>query len=187
MFASQHIYQLYSLCDDDARIYRTGEPVLQRVELWWDARGFPDWYQVTKLPIRSRHGRIIGIMGVLQRCESAVKLAMPWREIDAAVRHLREHFHSPVSVAELAQRTGLSPRQLERKFHHILGVSPQAFLIKTRVLAACHALRHTAAPLADIATGCGFYDQSSFTEQFRRYVGQTPREFRHSAAGTGRG
>ncbi|MFA7005986.1 MAG: PAS domain-containing protein, partial [Verrucomicrobiia bacterium] len=92
MFASSSVRKLYDLHDeadvigltdfdlnppvmakgyvaDDARIYRTGEPVLRRVELWWDARGIPDWYQVTKLPIRSRRGVIIGIMGVLQRYE----------------------------------------------------------------------------------------------------------------------
>lgn len=170
--------------DDDERIYRTGEPVLRGVELWWDARGVPDWYHVTKLPIRSRRGAIIGIMGVLQRYEGDLRLAMPWREIDAAVRYLREHFRRPVNVADLAKHTGLSPRQLERKFRAILGVSPQEFLIKTRVLAACHALRHSDAPLADIATDCGFYDQSSFTEHFRRYVGQTPREFRRSMVGS---
>ena len=167
---------------DDAQIYRTGEPILRRVELWWDAQGIPDWYQVTKLPIRSRRGAIIGIMGVLQRYEGTVHLAMPWKEIDAAVRYIRETFRGPLNVADLAKRTGLSSRQLERKFHSILGVSPQEFLIKTRVLAACHALRHSTASLADIATDCGFYDQSSFTEHFRRHVGQTPREFRLAIA-----
>ncbi|MBI5686245.1 MAG: helix-turn-helix domain-containing protein [Verrucomicrobia bacterium] len=207
MFASSSVRKLYDLRDeadvigltdfdlnppvmakgyvaDDARIYRTGEPVLRRVELWWDARGIPDWYQVTKLPIRSRRGAIIGIMGVLQRYEGGVHLAMPWREIDAAVRCIREKFRGPVNIAELAKLTDMSARQLERKFHAILGVSPQEFLIKTRVLAACHALRQSNASLADIATDCGFYDQSSFTEHFRRYVGQTPREFRRSMAGS---
>lgn len=165
---------------DDAHIYRTGEPLVRRVELWWDAQGIPDWYQVTKLPIRSHRGRIIGIMGVLQRYEGAVHPDMPWREIDAAVRHLREHFRGPVPVADLAQRTGLSARQLQRKFREILGTSPQEFLIKTRVLAACHALRHTTASLANIAADCGFCDQSSFTNHFRHHVGQTPRAFRHA-------
>jgi AraC-like DNA-binding protein len=207
MFSSESVRKLYGLRDeadvigltdydlnppvmakgyvaDDERIYRTGEPVLRRVELWWDARGVPDWYQVTKLPIRSRRGAIIGIMGVLQRYEGAVHLAMPWREIDDAVRHIRERFRGPVSISDLAKLTGLSSRQLERKFHAILGISPQEFLIKTRVLAACHALRQSEASLADIATDCGFYDQSSFTEHFRRYVGQTPREFRRAMEGS---
>jgi len=67
---------------------------------------------------------------------------------------------------------------MERRFRNILGVSPREFLIKTRVLAACHALRQTSAPLADVAADCGFCDQSFFTRHFRRHVGQTPREYR---------
>jgi AraC-like DNA-binding protein len=207
MFASSGIRKLHGLCDeadvvgltdfdlssphmaegylaDDAHIHRTGEPLIRRVELWWDARGIPDWYRVTKLPIRSRRGAIIGIMGVLQKCEAAVGPAMPWREIDDAVRHIRENFRGPVHVADLARRTGLSSRQVERRFQHVLGVSPMEFLIRTRVLAACHALRNTDAALAGIAADCGFYDQSSFTEQFRRHIGETPRRFRQSTVAT---
>lgn len=205
MFVSQSVCQLYGFpssdalvgltdfdlnppgmaqgyVDGDAQIFRTGEPVLGRVELWWDARGLPDWYQVTKLPVRSQRGRVIGIMGMLRRCEGSPGLAMPWCEIAPVVRHLREHFREPVSLAELAKQNGFSPRQLERKFRAILGLSPQQFLLKTRVLAASHALRHSARGLAEIATDCGFYDQSSFTDLFRRHVGQTPREFRYAAA-----
>jgi hypothetical protein len=37
---------------DDETIYATGEPILNRVELWFDAQGMPAWYSVTKLPIR---------------------------------------------------------------------------------------------------------------------------------------
>lgn len=204
MFASGSIRKLYGLRDetdmigltdfdlnppamargyvaDDARLYRTGEPVLRRVELWWDARGIPDWYRVTKFPIRSRSGSIIGILGVLERCEGAVHLALPWREIDVAVGQIREGFRGPIAIADLARRAGLSPRQLERRFHDAIGISPREFLIKTRVLAACHALRHSGASLADVAADCGFCDQSSFTEHFRRHVGQTPGRFRRAA------
>lgn len=172
-----------SYVEDDARIYATGEPILGRVELWWDMRGIPDWYAVTKLPIHSRDGEIIGVMGVSQPYEDRAKLAEPWSEIAAAVRHVREKYRSSVDVSTLARLTRLSVRQLQRKFQTVLGVTPQEFLIKTRVLAASRALRESDAPLAEIAAECGFYDQSSFTEQFRRHVGQTPRQFRRSVGG----
>ena len=56
---------------DDAYIYETGEPILDRVELWFDEQGIPDWHIVHKLPIRSRTGEIIGIMGILQSYRGA--------------------------------------------------------------------------------------------------------------------
>lgn len=165
---------------DDERIYLTGQPIIGQVELWWDARGIPEWYVVTKLPIWSRRRKVIGVMGVTQAYEGRAQMAAPWREIAAAVQHLREHFRQPLSIAHLAELTSLSLRQLQRKFRAVLGVTPQEFLIKTRVLAACRALRETDASLATVAADCGFYDQSSFTEHFRRHVGQTPRAFRRS-------
>jgi AraC-like DNA-binding protein len=167
---------------DDESIYATGEPIIDRVELWFDDQGMPAWYAVTKLPIRSRNGTIIGVMGVSQEFEGRARLAAPWPEIEAAVKHVQENFRDPVSVADLARLTCLSTRQLERKFRAVLGITPKEFLIKTRVLAACRALRESDAPLTDIAVDCGFYDQSSFTEHFHRHVGQTPGQFRRAAA-----
>ncbi|RBP43823.1 PAS domain-containing protein [Roseimicrobium gellanilyticum] len=167
-----------SYVSDDARIYSTGEPMSDRVELWWDAQGVPNWYVVTKLPIWSRRGRIIGVMGVIQEYEGHARFDTPWREIAASVKFIRQHFRKQVSIAALARQAGLSIRQLQRRFRAVLRLTPQEFLIKTRVLAACRALRESDASLSDIASACGFYDQSSFTEHFRRHAGQTPLAYR---------
>lgn len=171
---------------DDERIYATGEPILGRVEMWWDSQGIPDWYAVTKMPIRSRRGRIIGIMGVVQDYEGRAKLAAPWREIAPAVGLIREKYQTPVAIETLARLTGLSTRQLQRKFQAVFGLTPQEFLIKTRVSAACRALCESDMSLADVAADCGFYDQSSFTKHFHQRVGMTPKQFRQSAGGVNR-
>jgi AraC-like DNA-binding protein len=167
-----------SYVSDDARIYATGEPITGRVELWWDAQGVPNWYVVTKVPIWSRRGRIIGVMGVIQEYEGHARFHTPWREIASSVKYIRQHFRKEVSIAVLAEQTGLSIRQLQRRFRSVLRLTPQEFLIKTRVLAACRALRESDAALSEIASACGFYDQSSFTEHFRRHTGQTPLAYR---------
>jgi AraC-like DNA-binding protein len=168
---------------DDARVMATGKPIIGRVELWFNAQGIPAWYTTTKLPIRSRTGEIVGVMGVSQEMEGRARGSAPWGEIEPAVRLIRERYREPISVADLADVVGLSTRQLERKFRAALNLTPQSFLIKTRVLAACRILRETEEPLSTIAAACGFYDQSAFTEQFRRYVGQTPLKFRKSLRG----
>jgi AraC-like DNA-binding protein len=143
----------------------------------------PDWYTVTKLPIRSHRGRIIGILGVLQHCGDDVRRAGPWREIADAVDYIRDRYARPMSVADLADRAGISSRQLERKFRAVLGLSPQQLLIKVRIHAACLALRQSGQKLASIGAECGFYDQSSFTEHFRRHLGITPGQYRKTHVG----
>ncbi|OGV58623.1 MAG: hypothetical protein A2283_12900 [Lentisphaerae bacterium RIFOXYA12_FULL_48_11] len=201
MFASQGILDLYHISDeaaiigmtdfdlnppdmarsyvqDDERIYASGKPLLNRVELWFDRFGMPDWSVVNKMLIRSRTGKILGIMGFSQTYEDRAKLLQPFQGISKAVSHIRQHYQDNISIRELARLSGLSPRQLERKFRSTFGVSPQQFLIKTRLLASCRTLRETVKSLAEIAFDCGFGDQSSFTRHFRRYIGMTPGQFR---------
>jgi AraC-like DNA-binding protein len=167
-----------SYVHDDARIYATGEPVLNRVELWFDEQGMPDWFVVNKIPIRSRGGKIVGIMGFSQSYEGRARLLAPFAGISKAVAHIRKNYQMEISIKELARASGLSQRQLERKFQAAFAVSPQDFLIKTRLLAASRLLRESDESLVQIAFDCGFTDQSAFSLHFRRHFGITPRDFR---------
>ncbi len=167
-----------SFVNDDEKIYTTGQPLLNHVELWFDPQGMPDWFVVNKLPIRSRTGEIIGIMGFSQNYEGRAKLLQPFHGISKAVGHLRQNYHQDIAITELARIAGLSLRQLQRKFKASFGVGPQQFLIKTRLLAACRALRETDDTLAEVAFACGFADQSAFARHFRHYFALTPSQFR---------
>jgi len=169
-----------SYVDDDARIYATGKPLLNHVELGFDEQAMPDWFVVHKMPIRSRSGKIIGIMGFSQAYQQRAELQSPFQSIAKAVRHVRQNFQQDISMADLAPLVGLSGRQLERKFKACFGIGPQQFVAKTRLLAACRRLTATDDSLARIAYDCGFADQSAFAHQFRRHLGMAPHEFRHS-------
>ncbi|MEO8427437.1 MAG: helix-turn-helix domain-containing protein [Verrucomicrobiota bacterium] len=167
---------------DDARLYATGKPVLNRIELWFDEQGMPDWFVVNKLPIHSRDGKIIGIMGFSQSYRGRAELLEPFKGISRAVNYLRENYHQDLAIGELARLAGLSLRQLQRKFKATFGVGPQQFLIKTRLLAACRALRQTEHTQAEIAFSCGFTDQSAFARHFRHHFRLTPSAFRKQLA-----
>jgi AraC-like DNA-binding protein len=169
-----------SYLDDDAHIYATGEPLLSRVELWVDALGLPAWFLVRKMPIFSRTGKIIGIMGFLQSYEDRAKLLPPGDGIAKVVAHIRQNYEQDISIHQMARLSGLSQRQLERRFKDDFGVTPEQFLIKTRLTAACDQLFKTDRGLAEIAQACGFTDQSAFGRTFRLYLGVTPTQFRRS-------
>jgi AraC-like DNA-binding protein len=162
---------------DDEVVYATGEPMLNRVEIWFDRVGLPDWFVTNKFPIRDRKGRIIGIMGTMESCAERRVGAEPFVEIQPAVNELRRRRADPPSIAEAAKVCGLSVRQLQRKFQAIYGMSPQTFQMKTRIRAACDALRRTNSSIAQIAGEVGFSDQSSFTLHFRKHTGTTPRRY----------
>jgi AraC-like DNA-binding protein len=163
---------------DDARILATGEPLFNRVELWFDQLGIPDWFVVNKMPIWSRDGEIIGVMGFSQSYESRAQLLEPLRSISKAVNFLRDNHHRPITITQLAAVAGLSPRQLERSFKATFSLSPQQFLIRTRLLAACRRLTETRQGIGELAYASGFGDQSAFTRHFRRHIGMTPSQYR---------
>lgn len=163
---------------DDEWVMTTGQPLIGRVELWYNEQRVLDWFVTNKLPIRDTAGRIIGVMGIVRSYEGQRRSMQPLSLIQSTVDYIRQHHHERITVAALAQRADLSPRQLHRKFREVFGLSVQEFLVKTRIQAASDALLHSDQPIAQIAADFGFCDQSAFTQLFRKHLGLTPLRFR---------
>jgi PAS domain S-box-containing protein len=206
MLASRRIYELYGLSDDrdlvgltdfdlnpdvmaraytadDDRLLSGEVEVVERLELWFDRQGLPDWAHVTKLPLKDNAGRIAGVMGVLRPPDTRERQFPAFNVLSQAVLRLRRDFGGRLTIKALATESGLSVRAMQRQFRRIFGLTPQEFLLKTRIAAACRLLRATKRPLSEVAADCGFSDQSSFTQHFKRHLGLTPRRFRQSAPG----
>ena len=117
-------------------------------------------------------------MGTVRSYARQAKVTQSFVKIGAAVDFIRENFRGKISIEELSQRTGLSPRQFDRKFKEAFGISPQQFILKTRILAGCDELANLQRPISDIAFELGFCDQSSFTKHFQKHMGVTPMQYR---------
>jgi len=102
--------------------------------------------------------------------------------LSQAVLRMRRGFSKRLTIETLASECGLSMRAMQRQFRRVFGLTPQEFLLKTRVAAACHLLRTTARSLSEIAAECGFTDQSSFTQHFKRHMGVTPNRYKNPTA-----
>ncbi len=169
---------------DDQLVMTTGRPLIGRVELWYNEQRVLDWFVTNKLPVRDTRGEIIGVMGTVRSYEGQRRTMLPMSLINSTVDYIREHHHERLTVDDLADQAGLSPRQLHRKFRDVFGLSVQEFLIKTRIQAASDALLHSDLSISQIAAKFGFCDQSAFTQLFRKHTGLTPLKFRrrYSAA-----
>lgn len=164
--------------EDDRRLVAGEVGIIERMELWWDRQGMPDWFLVTKLPLLDRRGRVQGVMGLLRRPDEAERRLPVFQTVALAVEKIRRDFALPLRIEEIARSCGQSPRQLQRRFQTAFGISPQEFLLKTRVLAATRMLEETACTVGEIALRCGFVDASSFTQHFRRRLGLSPAAYR---------
>ena len=163
---------------DDRRVIRTGQPLIGRVEIWYSEQHVFDWFVTNKVPLRDAKGRVIGIAGTIQSYSDRRKTLLPCQEIARVVDYIHAHRQGRVTVTELARLAGLSPRQLSRRFHEVLGMSLQDFVMKSRVQGAADVLVSTDRTIAGIAQSFGFCDQSAFTRQFRKHTGITPRKYR---------
>jgi len=83
----------------------------------------------------------------------------------------------PRSLSELAALAGMSRYQLIRAFRAETGLTPHAWQLDQRVSQARERLR-AGQPLAEVAYGLGFADQSHFQRVFKGHVGVTPGSYR---------
>jgi AraC-like DNA-binding protein len=168
---------------DDQRVFATGRPIVDRLEIWLDKNRNLEWCLTTKIPLHGRNGRIIGLMGMTRRDERRTT-QKPAGETAKVLDFLRENTSRVVDAAEIARKCGMSERTVHRKVKQEFGVTPYELSLRVRVQKAAEAMLRSRETISDIATAHGFCDQSNFTQHFRRRLGITPKQFRllHSKA-----
>lgn len=163
----------------------SGNRIVNRIELVGQPDGLTVWNLTNKIPLVDADGAIIGTAGLTRRLNVPGKANREGAEFGPVLAYLRDHFQSPVTNRQLARLAHMSVRAFERKFQLSFHITPQKYLRKLRMRMASRALVYTRQPLADVALGCGFSDQSHFTREFRRQFGRTPREYREHYAHAG--
>lgn len=91
---------------------------------------------------------------------------------------IHEHAAAPLSVAAIAEEVGVHPATLARGFRRVFGCSIGDMQRRLRLELALVDLGDPRQPLAQVALRAGFYDQSHFTNLFRRSYGTTPARYR---------
>ena len=90
------------------------------------------------------------------------------------IRNTKGHY----SIDLLCENTGLSYKQLERKFLSTIGTTPKSFSRTTRFLNLCHNLKlYENNTLSQLTAECGYYDQSHFIKDFKDFTSFTPKEY----------
>ena len=97
--------------------------------------------------------------------------------LDRAVKLIRES-KGQLSMEEIGKRTGLTKKQLERRFVPAIGTPPKTFARISRFLNICrHLEEHQGKTLTELSYQCGYFDQAHFIKEFRQFSGFTPKEF----------
>ncbi len=99
--------------------------------------------------------------------------------VDRVVNYIEENYEQELSVSELAKMVGLSVFYFSRTFKKHTGFTIHEYIIKTRVVNAKGLLKSTNLSLREIAYQCGFSNESSFCNTFKKVTDMTPGSFRN--------
>ena len=102
-----------------------------------------------------------------------------WQQ-QRAIEVLTADLKQEISLNQLAEQCGVSVRHFARAFRESTGMPPHRWLLKQRIDRALAMLPNKRLSLAEIASFCGFSDQSHFTRVFTRMVGMSPGVWRRA-------
>lgn len=100
--------------------------------------------------------------------------------IQDALKFLRAHAHSKVSLREVAEEISICPFKLSRIFKDKTGVTVMEYLARLRVEMARRRLSDPLKSVEIIAQEVGFGSISQFNRTFLKYSGESPSEFREA-------
>lgn len=103
--------------------------------------------------------------------------------VRATMSFLKENFHRPLSLPEVADKVHLTDSYLTHLLKIETGKSFKPLLDELRLENAKDLLAYTRMPLKTIAYSSGFLDATHFTKRFKAYTNTTPAQYRREKTG----
>lgn len=100
------------------------------------------------------------------------------RYISACMEYIYSHLKERITIEDLAEELGVSASYLSRLFKKETGDSVSAYIRCQKIEMAKNLLQYSDYSIIDIANRLSFSSQSHFIQQFREYVGITPKKYR---------
>ena len=143
------------------------------LEALWNAAAGTLRDQLLEAPTPAAKFRLLE--DALLACRRAERAGHP--AVNYALRCFMTEPHS-ITVGRVTGEIGLSPRRFIQLFNEQVGMTPKLFCRVRRfqkVVAEIHARKRI--DWADVAAGCGYYDQAHFIHDFQEFCGLNPTEY----------
>lgn len=129
--------------------------------------------------------RLIEVMLIeMLRCEAAewfphvsVLGGLSDPQLSKAIAEIHAHVGRGWTIAELAQKAGMSRSVFARRFSEAVGAAPVEYLLRWRMALAKDALLNGGGALEKIAAQVGYKSASAFSTAFRQRVGCPPGDY----------
>jgi AraC-like DNA-binding protein len=117
--------------------------------------------------------------------ERQMRALQKWR-LKRVVEYVDHHLSGKITLLDLAAVAGLSRMHFASQFRAATGFRPHEYLLRRRIQRAEDLLRQSTMTLVEIALTVGFQTQAHFTTVFKRFVGDTPYQWRNAQCVGGR-
>jgi AraC-like DNA-binding protein/ligand-binding sensor protein len=154
---------------EDTNLLETNNRYLRRIQ---EAQNLEELTDILHLIVERMSTQIFSFQGV--RHASALR---------KAERFIWENYTRKISLQEIADASGLSAPYFSSVFKEEMGENLSNYLNRLRVEKAATLLIESDLNLIDIASACGFEDQSWFSKIFKNYAGISPGRFREKGEG----
>jgi len=114
-----------------------------------------------------------------QRLPLRARLGVQNSKVLTIIELMEANLCEPLSLMEIADRVGLSRRQVERLFRQEMGRSPARYYLEIRLDRARHLLLQSTMPVVEVAVACGFVSASHFSKCYRELYARSPQQERH--------
>ena len=102
--------------------------------------------------------------------------------LKSILQYIDEHYHEPLTQADIATRFYFTPQYFSRYFKQCTGVTFSEHLTGRRLHGARQELLYTDRLITEIAFNNGFSDERSFINAFKRLYQITPHQYRKTMA-----
>jgi len=100
------------------------------------------------------------------------------KSFEYIINYLGENYQEKINLVDCAARLHISYEYFRHKFKAITGLSPQQYLMESRLSAAENLLRSSNLNCTEIAYRCGFSTSAQFSALFRKRYGVSPLKFK---------
>ena len=102
----------------------------------------------------------------------------PLSYIEWCKTYITEHLNQLLRVDKIAAKAGINKSYLSSRFSQTEGVSIGQFIQKKRIEAAANMLKYSDTSITEISNYLWFSSQSHLGRLFKKYMGQTPKQYR---------
>jgi len=93
--------------------------------------------------------------------------------------YFSKHVKQRIKLQSYCRSRGVGYECFRKAFRQQIGISPGQYIVNRRMDVACQMLRVSKTSISEIAFALGYSTQYEFSAQFKKFIGESPKQFRY--------